>query len=79
VRSAFETTSRTAPKEQREYFLRRQMDAIRKELGENDGSIVEEYRQKFSSAGHAPTRCVSRPNVRQTDSSGWGTRTPNRA
>ena len=40
-----------AQKQQREYFLRRQMDAIRKELGENDGSIVEEYRQKFSSAG----------------------------
>jgi ATP-dependent Lon protease len=40
-----------AQKQQREYFLRRQMDAIRKELGENDGSIVEEYRQKISSAG----------------------------
>src|SRR5207253_10230287 len=33
-----------AQKQQREYFLRRQMDAIRKELGENDGSIVDEYR-----------------------------------
>ena len=30
-------------KQQREYFLRRQMDAIRKELGEADGSVVEEY------------------------------------
>src|SRR5437660_6046719 len=30
-------------KQQREYFLRRQMDAIRKELGENEASIVEEY------------------------------------
>src|SRR6266849_9365624 len=29
-----------AQKQQREYFLRRQMDAIRKELGENDGSVV---------------------------------------
>jgi len=38
-------------KQQREYFLRRQMDAIRKELGESDGSIVDEYRQKISSAG----------------------------
>ena len=28
-----------AQKQQREYFLRRQMDAIRKELGENDGSV----------------------------------------
>src|SRR5262249_42327600 len=40
-----------AKKQQREYFLRRQMDAIRKELGENDGSIVDEYRQKIADAG----------------------------
>src|SRR5579862_1856308 len=33
-----------AQKQQREYFLHRQMDAIRKELGENEGSIAEEYR-----------------------------------
>jgi ATP-dependent Lon protease len=37
-------------KQQREYFLRRQMDAIRKELGENDGSVVEEYRKKIAEA-----------------------------
>jgi ATP-dependent Lon protease len=40
-----------AQKQQREYFLRRQMDAIRKELGEEDGSIVDEYRQKIADAG----------------------------
>jgi ATP-dependent Lon protease len=40
-----------AQKQQREYFLRRQMDAIRKELGEGDASVVDEYRQKISSAG----------------------------
>jgi ATP-dependent Lon protease len=40
-----------AQKQQREYFLRRQMDAIRKELGENDGSVADEYRQKISGAG----------------------------
>src|SRR5438552_3680185 len=39
-----------AQKQQREYFLRRQMDAIRKELGETDGSVVEEYRQKIARA-----------------------------
>jgi len=39
-----------AQKQQREYFLRRQMDAIRKELGENDGSIVDEYRRKIADA-----------------------------
>jgi ATP-dependent Lon protease len=40
-----------AQKQQREYFLRRQMDAIRKELGENDGSVAEEYRKKIEAAG----------------------------
>ena len=40
-----------AQKQQREYFLRRQMDAIRKELGENEGSVADEYRQKISDAG----------------------------
>ncbi len=39
-----------AQKQQREYFLRRQMDAIRKELGENDGSVAEEYRKKIAAA-----------------------------
>src|SRR5438132_6153255 len=38
-------------KQQREYFLRRQMEAIRKELGEQDGSVVDEYRRKVSAAG----------------------------
>src|SRR6266550_3742097 len=39
-----------AQKQQREYFLRRQMDVIRKELGENDGSIADDYRQKIADA-----------------------------
>jgi ATP-dependent Lon protease len=39
-----------AQKQQREYFLRRQMDAIRKELGENEGSVVEEYRGRIADA-----------------------------
>ena len=38
-------------KQQREYFLRRQMEAIRKELGEEGGSVAEEYRQKVQAAG----------------------------
>jgi ATP-dependent Lon protease len=37
-------------KQQREYLLRRQMEAIRKELGENEGSVAEEYRQKIAAA-----------------------------
>jgi ATP-dependent Lon protease len=44
-----------AQKQQREYFLRRQMDAIRKELGESDGSIVAEYRQKILAAAMPDT------------------------
>src|SRR6476660_4412427 len=35
-------------KQQREYFLRRQMEAIRKELGESDGTVIEEYRKKIT-------------------------------
>jgi ATP-dependent Lon protease len=38
-------------KQQREFLLRKQMDSIRKELGEDDGSVVEEYRQKIEEAG----------------------------
>ena len=38
-------------KQQREYFLRKQMDSIRKELGEDDASVVDEYRKKIDAAG----------------------------
>jgi ATP-dependent Lon protease len=40
-----------ADKQQREYFLRKQMDSIRKELGEDDASVVEEYRTKIAESG----------------------------
>src|SRR5919202_13500 len=40
-----------AEKQQREYFLRKQMESIRKELGEDDGSVVDEYRTKIEDAG----------------------------
>ena len=40
-----------ADKQQREYFLRKQMDSIRKELDEDDASIVEEYRTKIEESG----------------------------
>jgi ATP-dependent Lon protease len=39
-----------AEKQQREYFLRKQMDSIRKELGEDDASVSEEYRTKIDDA-----------------------------
>jgi ATP-dependent Lon protease len=40
-----------AEAQQREYFLRKQMDSIRKELNEDDASVVEEYRTKIDEAG----------------------------
>src|SRR5579859_1085848 len=40
-----------AEKQQREYFLRKQMESIRKELGEDDASVAEEYRTKIEEAG----------------------------
>ena len=36
-----------AQRQQREYILRRQMESIRKELGEDDASVTEEYRRKL--------------------------------
>jgi ATP-dependent Lon protease len=40
-----------ADKQQREYFLRKQMESIQRELGEDSGSVVEEYRAKIAEAG----------------------------
>jgi ATP-dependent Lon protease len=37
-------------KQQREYILRRQLESIRKELGEDEASVIEEYRQKIAEA-----------------------------
>jgi ATP-dependent Lon protease len=42
-----------AEKQQRDYFLRKQMESIRKELGEDDASVVDEYRTKIEDA-HMP-------------------------
>ena len=36
-----------AEAQQREYLLRKQMESIRKELGEDEASIVDEYRKKI--------------------------------
>ena len=40
-----------AERQQREYFLRKQMESIRKELGEDEGSVADEYRTKIEEAG----------------------------
>jgi ATP-dependent Lon protease len=39
-----------AEQQQREYFLRKQMESIQRELGEDSASIVEEYRTKIAEA-----------------------------
>src|SRR5213080_4192042 len=39
-----------AQRQQREYILRKQMESIRKELGEDDASVSEDYRQKIAEA-----------------------------
>jgi ATP-dependent Lon protease len=40
-----------AQKQQREWFLRQQLSSIRKELGEDEGSVADEYRRKIEEAG----------------------------
>src|SRR2546423_8488 len=40
-----------AQRQQREYFLRKQMESIRKELGEDDDDVIGEYRTKIEEAG----------------------------
>src|SRR5579862_2026179 len=40
-----------AEKQQRDYFLRKQMESIRKELNEDDASVAEEYRTKIAESG----------------------------
>jgi ATP-dependent Lon protease len=40
-----------AQKQQRDYFLRKQLDSIRKELGEDETSVAEDYRRKIAEAG----------------------------
>src|SRR6187200_2731134 len=40
-----------AEKQQREYFLRKQLESIQRELGEDGASVVEEYRTKIDEAG----------------------------
>ncbi|HEU4393745.1 MAG TPA: endopeptidase La [Solirubrobacterales bacterium] len=40
-----------AQQQQREYFLRKQMESIRKELGEDEGDLIGEYERKIAEAG----------------------------
>ncbi len=40
-----------AEKQQREYFLRKQLESIQKELGEDDASVADDYREKVAESG----------------------------
>ncbi len=40
-----------AEKQQREYFLRKQLESIQKELGEDEASVADEYREKIDDSG----------------------------
>jgi ATP-dependent Lon protease len=40
-----------AQKQQRDYFLRKQMESIRKELGEDEADLISEYERKIAEAG----------------------------
>ena len=68
-----------AEKQQRDYFLRKQMDSIRKELGDDDASVVEEYRTKIEEAAHARGRLTSRPSRSSAAWSAWASRRASRA
>jgi ATP-dependent Lon protease len=39
-----------AQKQQRDYFLRKQMESIRRELGEDEGDLIAEYEKKIAEA-----------------------------
>ncbi|MDQ8043200.1 MAG: AAA family ATPase, partial [Patulibacter sp.] len=45
-----EDVQQGADQQQREYFLRKQMESIRKELDEDDSSVIEEYRSRIEAA-----------------------------
>ena len=64
--------------QQREYFLRKQMESIRKELGEDDASVVDEYRSEDRRVEDARRRFASRPSASSAGSSAWASRAASR-
>ena len=40
-----------AQRQQREYFLRKQLESIRRELGDDEGSLIDDYRHQIDEAG----------------------------
>ena len=60
-------------KSQREFLLRQQLNAIRKELGEDEPDGAEDYRARVEAAD-LPMRCARPHSVRLASSSGPATR-----
>ena len=60
-----------AEQQQREYFLRKQMESIRKELGEDEGSVADEYRRQDRGGRHAGGRPRAGREGARRGSSGW--------
>src|SRR6184192_1727792 len=67
-----------AEKQQREYFLRKQMESIRKELDEDEASVVDEYRAKIEEAG-MPEAVEEQALKELGASSAWASRPASRA
>ncbi len=67
------TSSQGANAQQREYFLRKQMESIRKELGEDDASSSRSTSAR-SPRRRCPTRFASRPSASSAGSSAWASR-----
>ena len=63
-------------KQQREMLLRRQMDAIRKELGDGDEDAVAEYRTKLADLELHRHRAQPRSRRSSTGWSAWVSRAP---
>ena len=67
-----------AQKQQREYFLRQQLESIRKELGEDGGSVSDDYRTKIAEAGMPDAVQASRPSASSSASSARASRAASR-
>src|SRR5205085_2425639 len=59
-------------KRQREFLLRQQMDAIKKELGEGDSDVAADYRKKIDEAGMP--EAVRKEVERELDRPAWARR-----
>ena len=67
-----------AAKQQREYILRKQMESIRKELGEDDALGRRRVPHEDRGGASCPRPSASRPSASSGGSSAWATARPRR-